>query len=664
VRGVDEGSGHVLSAAVVAGRADWLAALARGMTAALLEEHWSAGDVRALASGLDALGRPLPSRAWMACRRLGWNAAAVEGVRVNDRVCRMAQQQAGRLLRSAAARDALITAVIATWPAVPAKRAPGEWDALRAAVPGGADVPTSMLRARTRQTARFLERNGRLPADLFELEDPPTARGMLLLAACDRQMATLERDTADPSRALLRVKLPTRPDPRSHKDWSWVAIPLFLPLTVPAGAVLHLPTLRVAEGRLQAEMPFTLTVPAARRAGHAVALGIDWGLNTLLSAGVARLGPDGAISALGAGAQYRANGVLAKQTRLRRRGEALRAKINCYERLIGDDPGRPLAAKAEALREEERRVAARRSHLNDALAWSAARWALDQALAASATAVYLEDLTDLEARGMGKTMNTRLSQTVRGAIAEKIRHLAAEYGIAVVTVPPQGTSKNCPVCLAPLRHCKSPDRPGEPGWKWARCTACGWQGDRDIGAWMRIAARGLAHQAKTSTDRAGAITVRAIDPGLEPRTAIAPYTSPARDRSKCDPTPRRKKNPRPAPRRRGTPSPSGSQRPDGQRPEGRVSTAREPLPRAATRDQGASTTCDTPARTPHRARGAALGAGFHLHAHATPPRRESVPQAHPAPPTGWLRILEQVRDATRLRSAAVRLRAPVARALR
>jgi hypothetical protein len=45
----------------------------------------------------------------------------------------------------------------------------------------------------------------------------------------------------------------------------------------------------------------------------------------------------------------------------------------------------------------------------------------------------------------------------------------------------------------------APDRPTTPGWKWALCPApgCGWQSDRDHGAWRRIAARGLAHQAKT-----------------------------------------------------------------------------------------------------------------------------------------------------------------------
>ncbi|WP_197698234.1 zinc ribbon domain-containing protein [Micromonospora viridifaciens] len=141
--------------------------------------------------------------------------------------------------------------------------------------------------------------------------------------------------------------------------------------------------------------------------------------------------------------------------------------------------------------------------MNDALAWAAARWTVDQAIAATATVIYVEDLRSMEAKGMGATMNTRLSQQVRGKIVDRIRHLAAEHGVAVVTVPARNTSKHCPHCLTPLRHCKAPDQPTVAGWKWAICPhqSCRWQGDRDHGAWRRIAARGLTHQARTVTDK-------------------------------------------------------------------------------------------------------------------------------------------------------------------
>jgi Putative transposase DNA-binding domain len=179
---------------------------------------------------------------------------------------------------------------------------------------------------------------------------------------------------------------------------------------------------------------------------------------------------------------------------------------------------------------------------------------------------------------MGRTLNTRLSQAVRGKITVRIRHLAAEHGIAVVTVPARGTSKCCPRCLAPLRHCKAPGRPSDPGWKWARCPGpeCGWQGDRDQVAWMRIASRGLARQHKTAIDRAAAtMAVRSAGHTLEPAAVITPR-APGRDRSKAGPA--RRRAARPAPRRRGAPSPV--------RPPAGLASVRRDTPQRPGRCQG------------------------------------------------------------------------------
>ncbi|MCW3817291.1 zinc ribbon domain-containing protein [Micromonospora sp. DR5-3] len=620
--GVDEESGEVLSQAVLAQRIGWCADLVAGMVSGLLVERWNPADVEVLASGQDPGGRKLPSNAWMALRRLGWTVTAPVGVRVNDRVVRMAQEQAGRVLRSAWWRAGLTGGVLATWPADPRQRTPQEWEQVRKAVPGGEHLPSSMIKSRTRQAAKFLAVNGRLPVDVFELEGVPRVARMLLLAACDRQQATIERSDTDPRRVLLRLQLPTRPDPRAYRDWTWVACPISLPPTVPASAVLHLPTLRVTGRQVRADVAYTHAVPKAQRTGHTVAVGVDWGLNTLLSAGALRLHEGGRITALGAGGQFRAAGILAKQHRLRRLSERLHAKADHYQRLAGRDERHHLAGKLAVLRDEIRHVSDRRTNLNVALAWAAARWAVDQAIAAAATVIYVEDLRSLEARGMGATLNTRLSQQVRGQIVDRIRHLAAEHGIAVVTVPARNTSKHCPQCLTPLRHCKAPDKPTVPGWKWAICPhqSCRWQGDRDHGAWRRIAARGLAHQAKTVIDKTtGHMVIRAVVDKFE-TSAVITKTSRG-DRSKTGPT--RRKPPRPAPRRRGAPSPTRPHSQAGKRPEGHAPTDRR-LPRAAHRHQGVNT-ISTPT-TGHQPRGAALGAGFHLHAHATPPRWETIPE--------------------------------------
>ncbi|MDT9693746.1 zinc ribbon domain-containing protein, partial [Streptomyces sp. P9(2023)] len=612
--GVDEKTGELLTAHALVKRVSWCIELTTGMAGTLLGEHWNTTDVDVLAAGVDAGGRKLPSNAWMALRRLGWTTAVCEGLKVNDRIVRAAQEQAGRALRSVKWRADVVAGILATWPTDAKKRTEAEWETVRAAIPGGEHLLSSVIKGRTRQIARFRQKTGRLPVDVFELEPAPRVARMLLLAACDGQQASIERSATEPAKVLLRLQLPTRPDPQAYRDWTWVECVITLPPTVPANAVLHLPTLRVVDGKARADIAYTHRVPKAARSGHTVALGVDWGLNTLLSAGTVRLHDDGRITALGSGAQFRASGVLAKQYRLRRLSERLHAKADQYTRLADS----ALDNKAAILAEEIRRVSERRSNINDALAWSAARWAVDQAVAAGATAICLEDLRSMEAGGMGRTQNTRMSQTVRGQIADRMRHLAAEVGIAVVTVPPANTSKHCPHCLTPLRHRKAPDKPTIPGWKWAICPSCRWQGDRDQGAWRRIAARGLAHQTKTVVDKtSGTMVIRKVVDKLEAKAAVtaSPKTSRA-DRSKTGPT--RPRTNRPAPRRRGIPSPARPSGPAGKRPEGHAPTDRTRLPRAAHRHQGV-TTISTPT-TGHRPRGAALGAGFHLHAHATPPR--------------------------------------------
>ncbi|MEU8433411.1 hypothetical protein AB0F18_10910 [Streptomyces sp. NPDC029216] len=196
---------------------------------------------------------------------------------------------------------------------------------------------------------------------VFELEAAPRTARMLLLSACDGQQATIERGD-NSTRALLRLQLPTRPDPRSYQDWTWVACPVVLPPVIPAGAVLHLPTLRMQAGRVRADLAYTHAVPVTRRTGHKVALGVDRGLNTLLSAGAVRLHDDGQMNALGSGGMFRAAGVFAKQQRLRRHGERLQAKADRHQRLVdgrtrrGVPVGEALTARHAQVREEIRHV--------------------------------------------------------------------------------------------------------------------------------------------------------------------------------------------------------------------------------------------------------------------------------------------------------------------
>lgn len=372
---------------------------------------------------------------------------------------------------------------------------------------------------------------------------------------------------------------------------------------------------------------------AARR--HRTAVAFDWGLNTLLTGGTLHLTDEAQPRVVTDGhpLYFRAAGVLAKADRLRILSEHIGARIDRLRVLItsrqerGRRPSPLLLAKLAVLQAERERVARRRTRLNAALAKAAARFMTDHAIAAGARVIYFEDLRDIQARGKGRTLNTRLSQTVRGAIVTHLRHQAAAHGIAVVIVPPRGTSKYCPRCLTAFRHHKaSGDRAA--GWAWATCpnTACGYSTGRDNAAWQRIGARGLAHQHKTSLDRSSStFVIRSVVEALDRASTVQHQT---RDRTKSGPTAKR---PVPGKRRRAPAPPDNRAptraRPGGQRPAGRTPTHPTHRSRRCPRQQGPNT-IGTPAR--HQPDGARLGAGFHRHAHTTPVRRRPWPSHPPA----------------------------------
>ncbi|MDD9379965.1 zinc ribbon domain-containing protein [Streptomyces sp. ZAF1911] len=648
---MDTVTGEVLKAAALVERVGWLTALVETMAAGVVGGHWSRAELALLASGVARSGERLPSNAWMALRTLGWSAAVPAGLYVPDRVRRVAEEQAGRVLRSSEWRAGLVGAVLETWPAGgdPMKRSVEEWAALRAACPQGAAVPASVFRSRTRQVLRFLAVHRRLPVDLCELEGAPGGGHQVVLAAADKQLATLARCEDDPAHfAVLTLRLPVCPDPHTRGDWHPVRIRFRLPPTIDATAALHAPTLRPRRGWLCLDLAHTTAVPKTRRDGHGRAVAFDYGLNTLLTGGSLTLssGIQPTVLTDGQPVFLRVNGVLAKADRLRIHAEHLWTKATHLEtlldgrRALGQRPDPAIVTKLAVVRTEHSRVSRRRRRLNAEIAKAAARFMVDHARAARASVIYLEDLRDMESRGKGRTLNTRLSGSVRGQIVADVRHQAARHGIAVVIVPARGTSTYCPRCLTAFRHHAAPDNT-RPGWKWATCphARCGYSADRDVAAWQRIGARGLQHQHLTVLDRtSGTYVIRRTVQVLDQPVQHPKPTNP--DRTKSGPT-----RDRPVPRqRRRVPAPPGTPAatpaaagPGGKRPAGRQ--PQQPTHRRQRRGgRQAPHTMSTPNR--HQPTGARLGAGFHLHTHATPltrrrtrrnPRLFSQRAEHPAP---------------------------------
>jgi hypothetical protein len=127
--------GVLVPATVVCERVGRLVAHVQEMTGRLVAERWNPQDLQRLTAGVDADGKRLPANGWMAARRLGWIAVAPAGVRVSDRVRRIAEAHAARLLCLAMHRDVIIRAIVRTWPVNPKRRTDVEWQALRTALP-------------------------------------------------------------------------------------------------------------------------------------------------------------------------------------------------------------------------------------------------------------------------------------------------------------------------------------------------------------------------------------------------------------------------------------------------------------------------------------------------------------------------------------------------
>jgi hypothetical protein len=230
-RATVEATGEVVGGRLLTARCGWLTALVAEMAARVVAGHWSAGDLGLLASGRSVDGRVLPVKGWMALRRLGWTAAPPAGVQVSDRVRRVVEEQAARMLRAAVYRRSVIAAIVGCWPADPGRRTEAEWQALRVALPAG--VTVAEVGNRTRQIRAHLRAHGVLPGDLVEVEGPPVPAAVVLLAAADRQLVTLDRIAG--TQAVLRVQLPLTPAPVGRRDWAVHTIPVTLPPAVPAG---------------------------------------------------------------------------------------------------------------------------------------------------------------------------------------------------------------------------------------------------------------------------------------------------------------------------------------------------------------------------------------------------------------------------------------------
>ncbi|MGW1256186.1 hypothetical protein ACWD5Q_13675, partial [Streptomyces sp. NPDC002513] len=75
-RAVLEDNGLPVGQRVLYERVGFLAALCQDLTTRLVADRWDETSLDVLAAGMDERGEALPSKGWMALRRLGWNTPA------------------------------------------------------------------------------------------------------------------------------------------------------------------------------------------------------------------------------------------------------------------------------------------------------------------------------------------------------------------------------------------------------------------------------------------------------------------------------------------------------------------------------------------------------------------------------------------------------------
>jgi hypothetical protein len=260
-------------------------------------------------------------------------------------------------------------------------------------------------------------------------------------------------------------------------------------------------------------------------------LGLDWGVRRLLSGAVVEQDAQNQISTTGRPFYFDSSPLQDKQERRRVEAEHLRAEIDRLEKdeQTVKEPCPARIAKIDVWQQELNHLWRRINQSNRQIEHAGAKWAVETALAEGAQRIALEDIDSLETRGLGKKVNSRNNNQVRGGIQKRIYEKAELAGLEVVSTAPRGTSSLCSRCQKSSVFWQAPDRKlGKANPKtgtqvahqnWLVCTDCR-SSDRDHAAGEAIGARGFdAPKTKRNSRRkpvAGPASQRLIKHKPEP----------------------------------------------------------------------------------------------------------------------------------------------------
>jgi len=457
----------------------WLAQIVRTEARARVAEVWAA-------QAINEINESHASHAWVALDevygRREWPPA---GIHASDRVRRMANEVAGRALRSAYRQISLVEAVL---PAILPQTVLEALDTkLRTPLPWPGETAGTERRDVLRAIRRFERENGCLPESAHQVISCPSFGDYFLcpLEAADNQQVKLEG-------LALSLLLPICEMP-GKSDWAWHKLTLALPKFVQeryGHGEIHCPALRITPSKNYFLVPIEVPGPELIESDKIFA--VDWGRRRLSTGALISLDPqDPTGGAISTGRPYffNARQLQAKLDRQRDQSEILGAKISQIGKLLIGWEDQALLARRTKLATEKRYAEVRANNARAQLAYAQAQWAVKTALAEGAGTIGEEDLASLQSTDRGHTQNGKTNMQPRGLVQEKLLDLAKLNGLRVVKGNPRGTSALCSRCGRPSVFWHAPDRKrGDPNWL---ACVCGRSNDRDYAGAESIGAVAL-----------------------------------------------------------------------------------------------------------------------------------------------------------------------------
>lgn len=360
------------------------------------------------------------------------------------------------------------------------------------------------------QCCHFFFRADRFPSSYEELQAIPRLKVGLLTSAGDdgNEKGQAYRLTVDLEAGVARFRFRS---PDADGLWRWrkedttILLPECLKERLP-GAELLAPTWREeqrADGGRFAVLDFIVEVekealPAWENVERV--LGADWGVHSRLTATAV----DEHNQQIGRPFFLDTGGFDGRQARTRRQIDELKKKVARFEQerdaLPAEPPKRAWYQERLALsRREIERCWRKYEQRNRALAHLASNVLLLLCQVHGCSLLSMESLKTLKTTGRGRGVHGRWrnscnNATIRGEIWRLLRYQCHLLGLRFQTCLPRGTSHTCPHCGKPAKTYRAPDqRRDDVKWgRWMWCEACGFNGDRDSCASLKIARLGVA----------------------------------------------------------------------------------------------------------------------------------------------------------------------------